>query len=406
MATDAETHASPPPPPPTGHHPTRTLVRYPDRGPLGGVCAGLAKHFQLDVTLVRIGAIVLACTGPGIPAYLLAWIFIPADDGSALVHLGSSPAPRRDRFSQLLGLGLIIVALSVLWGDWWWPGRGWMMPVALIAVGGWMLFRSHEDEDDHGVPGTPPPPPTSPSTWGAPHPTATSVAPAPAAPPAGATEAGSGSDATDQLPPIGPPPAPQARRRRVLGPLVFGALLLWGGVAWLGGLDVADGLAVGLCILGAGFVLGAFIGGSKVLILPALLVGLALVCVSVIDIPLHGGIGDRRWDISSIRELDDTYELAIGEATLDLSRLDVATGRVPEIEVDLGIGHLQVILPEGVSADVKVDVGAGDVKVLGYSDEGMGVEFQRSIRGDADGDRFELDLHVGLGEVEVLEAPR
>src|SRR5207244_988607 len=96
-----------------------------------------------------------------------------------------------------------------------------------------------------------------------------------------------------------PPPMPTVaspRRRRFLGPLVFGALLIWGGAAWLGGVEIQDALAIGLCILGGGFVLGAFVGGSRALVFPALLIGAALVFTSTVDIPWDAGIGDRSWE--------------------------------------------------------------------------------------------------------------
>src|SRR5260370_12738470 len=47
-----------------------------------GVCAGLAQHFDLDATVVRILCVFLTlATGvcPGVVTYLLAWIMAPAE---------------------------------------------------------------------------------------------------------------------------------------------------------------------------------------------------------------------------------------------------------------------------------------------------------------------------------------
>jgi len=45
---------------------------------IGGVCSGLAEHFNLDVTLVRVVFVVLALmTGAGFLLYLLLWILMP-----------------------------------------------------------------------------------------------------------------------------------------------------------------------------------------------------------------------------------------------------------------------------------------------------------------------------------------
>jgi phage shock protein PspC (stress-responsive transcriptional regulator) len=49
---------------------------------IGGVCAGLARYFDADVTLIRVLFLIVAfCTGVGFLAYLVAWIVIPSDHG-------------------------------------------------------------------------------------------------------------------------------------------------------------------------------------------------------------------------------------------------------------------------------------------------------------------------------------
>ncbi len=45
---------------------------------IAGVCAGLARYMDMDVTLVRIVFLVLALgTGIGFIAYLVAWLLMP-----------------------------------------------------------------------------------------------------------------------------------------------------------------------------------------------------------------------------------------------------------------------------------------------------------------------------------------
>lgn len=47
---------------------------------LGGVCAGLAKYFGIDATLIRLIWVLLAVFyGSGILAYIIAWIIIPEE---------------------------------------------------------------------------------------------------------------------------------------------------------------------------------------------------------------------------------------------------------------------------------------------------------------------------------------
>lgn len=49
---------------------------------IAGVCAGLARYWRMDVTIIRVIWLVLAiCAGTGLLAYLIAWIAIPSDEG-------------------------------------------------------------------------------------------------------------------------------------------------------------------------------------------------------------------------------------------------------------------------------------------------------------------------------------
>lgn len=56
---------------------TKRLYRSRDHRMLCGVCGGIADYFNIDPTLVRLGAILFACTGTGIIAYFIGAIIIP-----------------------------------------------------------------------------------------------------------------------------------------------------------------------------------------------------------------------------------------------------------------------------------------------------------------------------------------
>jgi len=45
---------------------------------IGGVCAGLAEYFQMDVTIVRILFVITAFAGVGFIPYIILWIVIPS----------------------------------------------------------------------------------------------------------------------------------------------------------------------------------------------------------------------------------------------------------------------------------------------------------------------------------------
>ena len=57
----------------------KKLYRSRDNKMAGGVCAGLAKYFELDPTLVRLGMAVLMVLGGGILIYLIAWLIVPQE---------------------------------------------------------------------------------------------------------------------------------------------------------------------------------------------------------------------------------------------------------------------------------------------------------------------------------------
>jgi phage shock protein PspC (stress-responsive transcriptional regulator) len=57
----------------------KKLYRSRDNKMVGGVCAGLAKYFELDPTLVRLGMAVLMVLGGGILIYIIAWVIVPEE---------------------------------------------------------------------------------------------------------------------------------------------------------------------------------------------------------------------------------------------------------------------------------------------------------------------------------------
>jgi phage shock protein PspC (stress-responsive transcriptional regulator) len=95
---------------------------------LAGVCSGIAKRWNLDVTLVRIAAVVLALlSGVGVAAYVAAWLLTPSDDAPAPLAADSRWATRLSRRGDgvvrriprvLLFVVGVIVLLSIA-HSWW-----------------------------------------------------------------------------------------------------------------------------------------------------------------------------------------------------------------------------------------------------------------------------------------------
>jgi phage shock protein C len=60
--------------------PTRKLYRSKTNRQVAGVCGGLAEHFNVDATLIRVLFVVLAVLGgSGLLLYVAMWIIIPKE---------------------------------------------------------------------------------------------------------------------------------------------------------------------------------------------------------------------------------------------------------------------------------------------------------------------------------------
>ena len=61
----------------------KRLYRSRKDSVIAGVCGGIAEHFNIDPTLVRIVAVIsIFVNGIGLIAYIIGWIFIPQNPGS------------------------------------------------------------------------------------------------------------------------------------------------------------------------------------------------------------------------------------------------------------------------------------------------------------------------------------
>jgi signal transduction histidine kinase len=125
---------SPPPFEASRHAPLR---RYPDRGLLGGVCAGVAAYLGVEALLVRIAmAAAITIGGLGVAIYALAWALIPAAFGS------ERGEHRRGAWREAAALVLIVaVVLVVLRHTRLWLGDSYVGPVLLASFGLALVWR-------------------------------------------------------------------------------------------------------------------------------------------------------------------------------------------------------------------------------------------------------------------------
>jgi phage shock protein C len=65
----------------------KQLFRSKKNRILGGVCAGLGEHLDVDPTVIRLiwAVVSILSIGTGILIYILAWIIIPEEDTGGAV---------------------------------------------------------------------------------------------------------------------------------------------------------------------------------------------------------------------------------------------------------------------------------------------------------------------------------
>jgi len=367
------------------------LARNTSARVLGGVAAGIADHFEISPLLVRLAFVVAAFFGGiGVIVYVVAWIVLPSSTP------GVPPAPRDNR--QLLGFGLVALGLATIPNG---VGFGWSLngafwPLALVTLGGTVLWlRTRDDRDE---PPDPPPAATTPRATIAASP-ASPAAPAPA-----------------EVVAAPAPPRPQRARRDKppRGPvtaLTLSALLIVGGVTWLvviaGSSTVDFGIvaALALTIVGAGVVVSAWIGRARGLVVLGVVLALVVGAFGAIDVPLRGGVGEATYAPATHGAVHRRYQMAIGRLELDFAR-GVLAGRSTEVTATVGIGHLVVRVPHDVRLVVHGHAGVGTVSILGRDEGNCCPSDMHVMRAGAPG-RGTLVLHarVGTGAIDITRVP-
>jgi phage shock protein PspC (stress-responsive transcriptional regulator) len=128
------------PPPPPGPPARPPLRRSRTDKVIGGVSGGLAEYSGIDPLLWRVGFVALALAGPGIPVYLLLWLFMaagPAAPGTDVARRPRVAEPRSPIPGVTLAGLLIVVGSLVLLSRFtsWDVGPRGFLGTALLVVG-------------------------------------------------------------------------------------------------------------------------------------------------------------------------------------------------------------------------------------------------------------------------------
>ncbi|WP_162799216.1 PspC domain-containing protein [Nocardioides sp. 616] len=355
-------------------------LRRPYDRKIAGVAAGLARQFDVDPLVLRIAFVVLAFFGgAGLVLYGALWLLLP-QDGATQAPL---PLDERSRGIAVIGAGILaaLLLLGDSWNLYWFP---W--PLALLALVVWALFFRDGSRSSRG----PAPDPTAGTPYGAP------VAPPEApSPPA-------------YQPVYQPPTRPRDPRKR--GPMLFWftcALVALAvgvlGIVDLAGAPVVDSAypALALAVIAVMLLVGAFYGRAGGLIL----LGLVAASVMAGSMATEEFRGERLEVIPfSSEQVQGDYEMDTGELVLDLREVEdlgALDGR--NVTLSGGVGRIEVLLPEGLDADVNAEVGGpGHLELFDTVDRGgIGTSATASSAGRDDQPLIELDVEIGVGEIVV-----
>jgi hypothetical protein len=167
-------------------------------------------------------------------------------------------------------------------------------------------------------------------------------------------------------------------------------------------------IATALAIVATGLLVGAFVGRSRGLI--ALGVALVLLLIPLAAIPndvrwnAGAGAGERVYRVTSPEDLQPTYELGVGQLTLDLRRLDPSEPL--QIDASVGIGELRVLLPATGAVATSSNVAVGTIDIPGEKPpDGVDVSrtWERTAETDFAAGSLDLTLSTGLGQITLID---
>jgi hypothetical protein len=159
-----------------------------------------------------------------------------------------------------------------------------------------------------------------------------------------------------------------------------------------------------LAVVAVALLVGAWFGRSRLLIVLGVLLTVVLAATtSIADLTGHSrSIGSRLWTASTLAEVQPSYNLGMGNASLDLREVDFAGGG-RNIHAHVGIGRLVVRVPQNVDVTVAARTGTGDMMLFGQESNGTSVERTvRDVGADGPGGgTLNLSLNEGIGYLEV-----
>ncbi|TFD06265.1 PspC domain-containing protein [Cryobacterium sandaracinum] len=403
------------------------IVRGSDRW-LAGVCGGVALRAGLNPTLVRVVTIALGVLGgPVLFTYAVGWALLPGPTG----RIHAEQAVRGVFPPVMIGIiALVGISFASYTRSLWWQSPAAVLPdwlATTLAVGWsvgvtigliWLVFFLARR--------------TTAPAGGYPHSTAAegigagvafgAMQPAEAAGSSGT--AGTAGGAVTVGGPAAPPPGRGSWRDLRPGAgfsaIVLGSALLCGAVAagvWSGGnwsdAALVLGLAVTLGVLAVGIIVSGIRGKQS-----GALGGFAfLAAVALVLLGLFPSgtafflVGIPVWTVSADADAAPPgYAVLSGRATIDLTALNAASVEDRTIDIWMGVGVTELILPRGRAVLVETNALAGRIDYVGGSvavqQGGAFYSDSRTFNDDGTGTVARVRVWTALGQVTVVGPSR
>jgi len=433
---------------------------------VAGVCGGIGRALNIDPVLVRVVMAVLIISGPGVVFYLAAWMLMPdegKDRSTAQNLLGDKIRPDHPWLWPAVIGACVFVAIAMMSSF----NFGRFVPGPLIVVAVIWMIASHRkgrrrgrfghgpgrdwsgpgtqwsgQQDTTTYQGTPPyqgPAPYQGTTYQGTTPTApmdqpttsahASAQTGPSTPPAGPSSSatqrpqdrtvepvqpvwteddplGLYVDEPPTAPPTttGPEAEPPAKGMRGVKSIVVVLTGIAIAIAAGAGASTSTMLIIGLATLGAGMLLGGFVGRTLALLPLGILLAIGAVFSTVFptvprnftDVNYSAPAGEL------ITATSTQYNLDGGSVHLDLTKAKFA--KDARVDVHLGVGEIVVTLPPDVDVNGQLSAKLGEVDGPNGHREGHKPELTLNDPGTgntATRQSVTLDLDLKLGSIKV-----